>query len=112
MEKINITFKGKHVAEYTKEDVEKLSPIEYSTYFEFLKQYRDLKNSLDTAKADGKAEGFAEGLAKRLAEGEAIGLEKGKREIVINSHNKGFDIETIADITNLTIEQVNDILKK
>ena len=42
MEEINITFKGKHVSEYTKEDAEKLTPTEYATYFEFLKQYRGI----------------------------------------------------------------------
>ena len=49
-------------------------------------------------------------------EGEAIGLEKGKakekEQTVINCHKTGIDIETIATITNLTVAQVTEILKK
>ena len=67
----------------------------------------------------GRAEGRKEGLEKGRAEGEAIGLEKGRAEnkikeeqVVINSHRAGIPIETIAAITNLTVEQVIEILKE
>jgi len=55
-----------------------------------------------------------------LAEGEAIGLEKGeakgraeeKEDAVIRAYRKGHSIETIAEFTDLTVEQILEILKK
>ena len=39
--------------------------------------YRDIKNSIDTAKREGKEEGLAEGREKGLAEGMGKGLAEG-----------------------------------
>ena len=39
--------------------------------------YRDIKNSIDTAKREGKEEGLAEGMEKGLAEGVEKGLAEG-----------------------------------
>ena len=39
--------------------------------------YRDIKNSIDTAKREGKEEGLAEGMEKGLAEGMEKGLAEG-----------------------------------
>ena len=47
-------------------EVAKLSPDEYQAYIDSLNSYRDLQNSIDTAKAEGKAEGLAEGEQERL----------------------------------------------
>ena len=62
---------------------------------------------IDNAEAKGKAEG--------LEKGEAIGLEKGRKEVrekmVLNSHQAGIPIETIATITALTTKQIEEILK-
>ena len=38
------------------------------------RSYRDIKNSLDTAKAEGLAEGFGKGRVEGHAEGRAEGL--------------------------------------
>ena len=64
----------------------------------------------------GKVEGEAIGLEK----GESIGIEKGKIEgkieekidVVLNSHRAGIPIETIAIITDLTSEEITEILKQ
>ena len=39
--------------------------------------YRDIKNSIDTAKWEGNEEGLAEGMEKGLAEGMEKGLAEG-----------------------------------
>ena len=39
--------------------------------------YRDIKNSIDTAKREGKEEGLAEGMEKGLAEGMKKGFVEG-----------------------------------
>jgi predicted transposase/invertase (TIGR01784 family) len=89
-------------------EIAKFSPEERSKYEDSLKYYRDVKNSLDTAKQEGEVIGLEKG---RL-EGEAIGLEKGKLEIAQNAIKKGFDNETIAELTSLTIEQIEELRKK
>jgi predicted transposase/invertase (TIGR01784 family) len=88
----------------------------YEAYWDCVRVEKTLMESaLREGLAKGLAKGLAEGLAKGLAEGEEIGLEKGraesKAEVVINSHRKGIPIETITTITDLTIEQVDEILK-
>jgi len=60
----------------------------------------------------GKAEGKAEGRAEGKAEGRAEGRAEEKQQMVINSHNAGIAIETIAQITNLTVAQVTEILNR
>ena len=39
--------------------------------------YRDIRNSIDTAKREGKEEGLAEGMEKGLAEGMKKGFAEG-----------------------------------
>jgi predicted transposase/invertase (TIGR01784 family) len=57
--------------------------------------------------------------AEGLVEGEAIGLEKGRKEltelqenVVINSHKAGLPVETISSVTGLTPWQITEILKR
>ncbi|MEH2177920.1 MAG: hypothetical protein V7K56_01840 [Nostoc sp.] len=47
-----------------------------------------------------------------LQEGLAQGIEQKAQEIVIKMINKGIDIETIVDVTGLTIEQVQQLQVK
>jgi predicted transposase/invertase (TIGR01784 family) len=72
--------------------------------------YRDIKNSIDTAKREGKEEGLAEGMEKGLAEGMKKGMEKGmnKRslEIARKMLAKGMDEASIMDMTGLTSEEI------
>ena len=61
-------------------EVAKLNPTEYNAYVRSLNSYRDLQNSIDTAKAEGRAEGRAEGEAKGIAKGRAEGKAEGRAE--------------------------------
>ena len=90
------------------------------------------KSQIYTAELKGRIQGEAIGLEKGeviglekgevigLEKGEVIGLEKGKaigsqnekEEAVIRGHNKGHSIDTIAEFTNLTPDQIIEILKK
>ncbi len=60
--------------------IAQFNPVERQAYEDSLKYYRDLKNVVDTARAEGREEGRAEGLAEGLAEGEARGEAKGRAE--------------------------------
>jgi predicted transposase/invertase (TIGR01784 family) len=53
-------------------EVAKLGAVEYQAYIDSLNSYRDLQNSMDTAKEEGREEGRAEGRAE--GEQERLGL--------------------------------------
>ena len=91
-------------------------------YEESLKRYRDELSHRDTelnarrrAREEGLAIGLKKGKEEGLAEGEAIGLMKGKEEgsyaeklrSAKKMKDKGIDVQTIIDITGLTLEEVN-----
>jgi predicted transposase/invertase (TIGR01784 family) len=66
-------------------EIARFTPDQIRSYEDSLKYYRDLKNSLDTAK------------------------EEGKIEIAKNMINKGFSISDIIDLTGLSKQQVENI---
>ena len=73
--------------------IARFTPTELREYEDSLKAYRDIKNSLDTAKEEGRAEGRAEGIAM----------------VVKNMHAKGMDIDIIASITGLNKDEVESL---
>ena len=80
--------------------------------------YRDIKNSVDTAKREGIAEGkeigMKEGMEKGREEGRAEGIEEGRAEgmsqrsleIARKMLAKGMDEASIMDMTGLTAEEI------
>ena len=87
--------------------------------------YRDIKNSIDTAKREGKEEGLAEGMKKGMAEGMkkglAEGVEKGLAEGMEKGMNKrsleiarkmlanGMDVAMVMEITGLSESQLQQL---
>lgn len=84
-------------------EIAKFTPQEQREYEASKMAYRDIKNSIDTAKREGKEEGLAEGMEKGLAEGMekglAEGMEKGMSqrslEIARTMLAKGMDAATV-----------------
>ncbi|TAE00840.1 MAG: hypothetical protein EAZ97_04705, partial [Bacteroidetes bacterium] len=72
------------------------SASEKFAYEESLKYYRDVKNSLDTAFADGRQEGANE-KAIKMAE---------------KCLKKGYSITETAELTELSLKEVEEIAKK
>ena len=64
--------------------------------------YRDIKNSVDTA----KREGIAEGMEKGRAEGIEEGMNLRSLEIARKMLAKGMDEAPIMDMTGLTAEEI------
>ena len=60
--------------------------------------YRDIKNSIDTAKREGKEEGLAEGMEK--------GMNKRSLEIARKMLANGMDAATVMEITGLSESQL------
>ena len=72
-------------------EIYKFNRKEYQEYEDSLKYYRDLKNSLDTAKEEGKIEGKIEIAKEMLKENEPI--------------------EKIMRYTGLTKEEIEKLMK-
>ena len=64
---------------------------------------------LDNGKEEGRAEGRAEGHEEGRAEGEKIGHTKAIKEMAKKLLKQDMKIETIAEITGLTIEEIEKL---
>lgn len=102
-------------------EIAKFTPQEQREYEASKMAYRDIKNSIDTAKREGKEEGLAEGMEKGLAEGMekglAEGMEKGlaegmsqrSLEIARTMLAKGMDAAMVMEITGLSESQLKQL---
>ena len=88
-EVFNRLFAEAEIARFTKNELRE--------YEDSLKAYRDIKNSLDTAKEEGRAEGRAEGE-----------LNKAK-EIAAKMKSNGISIDSIIQMTGLSVNDVNSL---
>ena len=100
--------------------VARFTPTELREYEDSLKAYRDIKNSLDTAKEEGREEGLEEGLAKGreegLAKGREEGLAKGRAEgialVAKAMYAKGMDVDTIASMVGMAKDEVERLCRQ
>lgn len=87
--------------------------IEYQRMESEFRYELQYNTDMERAREEGIAEGKAEGKAEGFAEGEALGVAKGKvegkLEIAVAMKSKGLDIETIADLTGLTTEEIEKL---
>lgn len=86
-----------------------MSPQERLVYDRHLDAIMIQNDVLDTAKWEGRMEGLAEGKAEGLAEGKAEGLAEGMRQIATNMKRMGMDIESIANCTGLTRNEISSL---
>ena len=93
---IRISDKNSNKKIFTKlfdaDAIARFSPTELREYEDSLKAYRDIKNSLDTAKEEGRAEGIAM-VAKMM-------------------YAKGMDIDVIASMTGLSTDEVESLCRQ
>jgi predicted transposase/invertase (TIGR01784 family) len=78
-------FETAEIARFTQEQVR--------SYEDSLKYYRDLKNSLDTARDEGKIEGKMEG----------------KMEIATKALKKGLSVNDIIELTGLSEDEIKKL---
>lgn len=79
-------------------DFPNFTPQEQREYEASKMAYRDIKNSIDTAKREGKEEGLAEGMEK--------GMNQRSFEIAKKMLAKGMDVAAVMEITGLSAEQL------
>ena len=82
-------------------EIAKFSPLEMREYEASKKAYRDIKNSVDTAKRQGIAEGMEKGMKQ--------GMEKRSLEIARKMLAKGMDAASVMEITGLSAEQMQQL---
>ena len=80
----------------------KFTPQEMREYETSKMAYRDIKNSVDTA----KREGIAEGMEKGMKEGMEKGMNLRSLEIARKMLAKGMDEASVMDMTGLTAEEI------
>ena len=83
----------RYISLLTDKNLYKLSQYEASK-----KAYRDIKNSVDTAKREGIAEGMEKGMKQ--------GMEQRSLEIARKMLAKGMDAASVMEITGLSAEQM------
>ena len=99
---------------YIKAEIAKFTPQEMREYETSKMAYRDIKNSVDTAKREGIAEGkeigmkegMEKGMEKGREEGRAEGMNLRSLEIARKMLAKGLDEASIMDMTGLTAEEI------
>ena len=119
MEKLeSLEFKGQKALFQRLEELARIVNMnkkERDEYEACLKVYRDNYNTWNYMKEQALKEGKEEGLEIGRAEGLAEGIEKGQKKEKINNARrmleKGYPIEDIAEITELTEEEIKNILK-
>ena len=101
---IRISDKNSNKKKFTKlfdaAAIARFSPTELREYEDSLKAYRDIKNSLDTAKEEGRAEGREEGRAEGIA------------MVAKMMYAKGMDIDVIASMTGLSTDEVESMCRQ
>ena len=86
----------RYISLLTDKNLYKLSQYEASK-----KAYRDIKNSVDTAKREGIAEGMEKGMKQ--------GMEQRSFEIARKMLAKGMDAASVMEITGLSAEQMQQL---
>ena len=79
-------------------DFSNFTPQEQREYEASKMAYRDIKNSIDTAKREGKEEGLAEGMER--------GMTQRSLEIARKMLANGMDTATVMEITGLSAEEI------
>ena len=108
--------------------IARFSPNELREYEDSLKAYRDIKNSLDTAKEEGRAEGREEGRAEGREEGRKEGRAEGREEgraegreegraegiamVAKMMYAKGIDVDVIASMTGMAIDKIKALCQQ
>ena len=54
--------------------------------------------------------GYAKGEAAGKAEGEKIGEARGRSEVILKMHKKGYSLEQIMDVTEMGEDEIKEII--
>ena len=88
---------------------EEMKQVEEWEYEASKMAYRDIKNSIDTAKQEGLAEGMEKGMELGMKKGMKKGMNQKALDIARNMLADGVDINLIMKYSGLTQEQIEKL---
>ena len=102
-------------------EIAKFTPQEMREYETSKMAYRDIKNSIDTAKREGIAEGMEKGMKQGMEKGMKQGMEKGMKQGMEKGKHEantetaqrllamGLSAEQVAKATQLPLEIIKNL---
>ena len=87
-------------------EISKFNKQELKMYEDSVNAYRDIVNAIRTAEKKKYAEGHVDGEAEGLAKGR----KEGRTEVAKTMLNKGMSTEIVAEMTGLSIDELQQIL--
>ena len=97
---------------FEESEIAKFTPLELREYEDSKKAYRDIKNSIDTAKREGIEEGMEKGIKKGIKQGIEIG-QKQEHERLLNTARalfaSGMSLEQVRNFTGLTESELKQL---
>ena len=90
-------------------EIAKFTPQEMREYETSKMAYRDIKNSVDTAKREGIAEGMEIGMKEGMEKGMEKGMNQKALEIAENMLAMGLSAEQVAKATQLPLEIIKNL---
>ena len=106
---------------YIKAEIAKFTPQEMREYETSKMAYRDIKNSVDTAKREGIAEGMEKGMKQGMEKGMKQGMEKGMKQGMEKGKHEantetaqrllamGLSAEQVSKATQLPLEIIKNL---
>ena len=94
---------------YIKAEIAKFTPQEMREYETSKMAYRDIKNSVDTAKREGIAEGKEIGMKEGMEQGRAEGKHEANTETAQRLLAMGLSAEQVAKATQLPLEIIKNL---
>ena len=90
-------------------EIAKFTPQEMREYETSKMAYRDIKNSVDTAKREGIAEGKEIGMKEGMEKGRAEGKHEANTETAQRLLAMGLSAEQVAKATQLSLETIKNL---
>lgn len=89
--------------------VDSLPEDDKRSYLRYVESVRHMRSLFDTSREDGYQEGRAAGMREGMKEGMKEGYEKRSKEIAVQMKKMGMSVKQIAEITGLSVEDVEAI---
>ena len=90
-------------------EIAKFTPQEMREYETSKMAYRDIKNSVDTAKREGIAEGMEKGMKEGMEKGRAEGKHEANTETAQRLLAMGLSAEQVSKATQLPLEIIKNL---
>ena len=71
---------------------------------------RKVKEASEESLKQGIEQGIQQGIEQGIEKGIEKGIQENKKQIILNMHNKNMNYEDIAELTNLQVFEVKEII--